>query len=533
MDDILQQCQKWHEDGEQQKIIDALGAIPEGKRTPEMDCELARAYGNLANLGEPEGERMLQEALSLLRRHERRFSENPLWNYRMGYAYFYLNREGEALPYFRKALKLSPGDEAAGRMLERCNERVALPQFEACFRERTERTWEEFLKREGELRRIIDEDGSHERSDELIARCGEILDHAIKGVSFEVGFNGERHELILTPEGNKVRLFEIYYFWSHAPREALERWSILVGRQPHPDIGLREEHGWEISGRDVKVWLEKRDEESFALYVYCEKLLGMLEREEDKVWWMLLTLTDQAIGEIPHMRYIEYYDIIKTPREGEPILLSELPGRLRGMGIDLSTDPKAYLEGSFQAYQMEAEKDPNADWRLDVAAGSTSCAHLVNGYLRNCNDYIDELHANGAAAGFFCYPLDGLRKGDKGGISVREFRDGLEAALTAGDGGEHVTLIGGATGLYFGYVDFIAWDLRAALKRANEFFGSSSMPRVYFHTFRREASCVELKGTKTDGPAEADGLTGQREEYMQELTLLSNEKMDSDTGLCR
>ena len=45
--DILKQCQKLNEKGEsQQKIIDALEAIPAEERTPEMDSELARAYNN-------------------------------------------------------------------------------------------------------------------------------------------------------------------------------------------------------------------------------------------------------------------------------------------------------------------------------------------------------------------------------------------------------------------------------------------------------------------------------------------------------
>ena len=48
--DILKQCQKWHEKGQYQKIIDALEAIPAGERTPEMDSELARAYNNLAEM---------------------------------------------------------------------------------------------------------------------------------------------------------------------------------------------------------------------------------------------------------------------------------------------------------------------------------------------------------------------------------------------------------------------------------------------------------------------------------------------------
>lgn len=38
--DILEQCRKWHENGEYQKIIDALEAIPAEERTPETDMEL-------------------------------------------------------------------------------------------------------------------------------------------------------------------------------------------------------------------------------------------------------------------------------------------------------------------------------------------------------------------------------------------------------------------------------------------------------------------------------------------------------------
>ena len=44
--DILKQCQKWHEKGQYQKIIDALEAIPAGERTPEMDSELISLYWN-------------------------------------------------------------------------------------------------------------------------------------------------------------------------------------------------------------------------------------------------------------------------------------------------------------------------------------------------------------------------------------------------------------------------------------------------------------------------------------------------------
>ena len=78
---------------------------------------------------------------------------------------------------------------------------------------------------------------------------------------------------------------------------------------------------------------------------------------------------------------------------------------------------------------------------------------------------MDDLHADGAVAGFFCYPLDTLRE-EEGSQKIFDFRDKLEEVLTGGDGSEVLTLTGGATGLYCGYVDFIAWDIREALNMA-------------------------------------------------------------------
>ena len=122
----------------------------------------------------------------------------------------------------------------------------------------------------------MDADEDNERGKELIHQCEEILNQAFDEISFEMGFNGEKYELILTPEGDKVKLFELVYFQKHAPKEVLEHWNILVGRQPFQNIGLRTDDGWDISGEDVRIWLEEQGENSFAISAYCEKLLPML-----------------------------------------------------------------------------------------------------------------------------------------------------------------------------------------------------------------------------------------------------------------
>lgn len=505
--DILKQCQKWHEEDKHQKIVDALEAISAEERTPEMDMELARAYNNLADSSEPEGRKLLHQALELMQSHEEELGDTYSWNFRMGYAYYYLDQEGRALRHFEKALELHPGDDPKlntrqdmEELIDSCKKGISLPQFWECFRERTENWWETFAEMEAELRQMMDEDKDHTRGAEIVAQMEETLNLVFDEISFEMGFNGEKHELILTPEGDKVKLFELVYFQKHAPKEVLEHWNILVGRQPLQNIGLRTEDGWDISGEDVQIWLEEQGENSFAISAYCEKLLPMLREEEGRAWWMLTTLTDQVLGEISHMRYIDSFDVLEEPKAEPSFLLSQLPDKLREQGLELSTDPEAYLE-SYLGYKMEPKQDPDADWRLDVMAGSTCCVPLINGYLNADNDFMDDLHADGAVAGFFCYPLDTLRE-EEGSQKIFDFRDKLEEVLTGGDGSEVLTLTGGATGLYCGYVDFIAWDIQEALNMAKEFFEGTDIPWAIFHTFRREAGSVPLKqqddGTETE-----------------------------------
>lgn len=136
--DLMQQCQLWHEHHQFRKIIDALEAIPDDQHTPEMDCELARAYNNEAS---PSDQNMLKKAIALLMRHEERFHDNALWNFRIGYAYFYLDQAHRALPYFERALAHTPDDQDTKSFIESCRQAISLPAFRCCFRERTANAW--------------------------------------------------------------------------------------------------------------------------------------------------------------------------------------------------------------------------------------------------------------------------------------------------------------------------------------------------------------------------------------------------------
>ena len=493
--DLLKQCQQWFEQDEAQKVIDTLEAIPAEERTPELDSELAKAYIAVAHIGEREP---FEKALELLAPHEEYFAEDHCWNYRIALAYYCLDEEGPALRYFEKALKARPGDKDTQECIDECRRRLSLPRFEKNFRERTQEAWAAFSQIEAELRQIIDTDETHQRGEELVEKCGNALKTALRDTSFELGFNGEKYELILSPEGLRSRLFPLVYFQKQAPESVLEHWNIWVGRQPCEGFELRAGE-IEVRADDVQMWAEETEDHQVSLVLYCEKLTPILKEDTDKVWWALSMLVDQTIGEVSAIAFVAGFDVYAQPKDEPAKLLSELPELLQSMGLSLWRDGSDYLENSYLAYELKPVEDPEADWRLDVYTGSCRLPVLINDYLTARSDMVDEYHKDGIAAGFLLYPLSGFT-GEERVKVILDFRDNLRDAILRDAGEEAVTFLGGATGLYCGYLDFIAWDLPAVLTAAQAFFEGSDLPYAHFHAFRRDVGGVPLLDEKEPEP---------------------------------
>ena len=487
--DLLKQCQQWFEQNEIQEVIDALEAIPAGERTPELDSELAKAYIAIAEIGEA-GRALYEKALKLLAPHEEHFAGDHCWNYRIASAYYYLDEEGPALRYFERALKARPGDKDTQEYIDDCRRRLTLPRFEKNFRERTRESWAAFTQIEGTLRQLMDTDKTHQRGEELIEKCGNALKTALRDTSFELGFNGEKYELILSPEGLRSRLFPLVYFQKQAPESVLEHWNIWVGRQPCEGFELRA-GDIKVRAEDVQMWAEETEDHQVSLVLCCEKLTPILKEETDKVWWALSMLVDQTIGEVSAIAFVAGFDVYAQPKDEPAMLLSQLPELLQSMGLSLWRDGSDYLENSYLAYELEPVKDLEADWRLDVYTGSCRLPVLINDYLGARSDVVDEYHRDGIAAGFLCYPLAGFT-GEERSKNILDFRDALQEAILNQAGAEAVTFLGGATGLYCGYLDFISWDLPAVLDAAQAFFEASGLPYAHFHAFRRDVGGVPL-----------------------------------------
>jgi hypothetical protein len=97
---LLKQIQQWHEDGQHEKIEKAVRALPEAVRDHELSGVFARALNNLGHY---------EEALRILESFREQGRDTMLWNYRIAYSLYFLDREKEAIPYFERAIAL--GDD--------------------------------------------------------------------------------------------------------------------------------------------------------------------------------------------------------------------------------------------------------------------------------------------------------------------------------------------------------------------------------------------------------------------------------------
>ncbi len=104
---------------------------------------------------------------------------------------------------------------------------------------------------------------------------------------------------------------------------------------------------------------------------------------------------------------------------------------------------------------------------------------------------MDEYHKDGIVAGFLCYSVNSFN-GENRSEQVLQFRDTLQEAIQEHAGENAITFLGSATGLYYGYLDFIAWDLSAVLNAARDFFAEINLTWGGFHVFRRDVGAICL-----------------------------------------
>ncbi len=106
---LLKELNLWHKDRDYEKIANRILEIPEQDRDYDLVGHLARALNNL---------KRYEAAVQLLLTMEKQGDEDPLWHYRLGYSYYYLEQYEKAIRHFEIVNKLDPADKDALMFLE-------------------------------------------------------------------------------------------------------------------------------------------------------------------------------------------------------------------------------------------------------------------------------------------------------------------------------------------------------------------------------------------------------------------------------
>ncbi|MCZ1265713.1 SMI1/KNR4 family protein [Paenibacillus tundrae] len=108
-DELLERLEDWHEQDDYEEIIDAITEVPEEERNYILVNHLGRALNNMERY---------QEAVEQFLSVEAEGQNDPLWHYRIGLAYYYLEQYENAREAFEAADRLEPGDEDTQEFLE-------------------------------------------------------------------------------------------------------------------------------------------------------------------------------------------------------------------------------------------------------------------------------------------------------------------------------------------------------------------------------------------------------------------------------
>ncbi len=107
--ELKDQLYLWHEEEAHDQIIKAIEELPRQEWDYEVKSLLGRAYNNVSDYA---------KALEILMSEEAAGVNDPLWNFRVGYAHYYNEEPQKALAFFQRSRAW--GDSDAGDFEQWC-----------------------------------------------------------------------------------------------------------------------------------------------------------------------------------------------------------------------------------------------------------------------------------------------------------------------------------------------------------------------------------------------------------------------------
>lgn len=329
------------------------------------------------------------------------------------------------------------------------------------FKQRTIDFWKAFGEKEKNIRQMID---NRAEADDLVGELNKIIQTAFNDVAFEVGHNGEKHELTLSPNGNKTVLKQIQYLLGNRPEHVDSLWNFYEAKPAMGTEGMGLSiYGKNITAEDFIVYTDLNEEKKIMdIEVYVPKLDDL---EENHKYNALFIMLDLFIGEFYTMEYIGFVDIIEVEKRAdvESIPLSKLHAYINYLIEENDWNKTKDPSAQYTAYQATPNTESDK-LRDDVFIGYTSCFDIIR-QLSDDEIYpLDSIAEDGVYMGYIYYNNENIEDANMVGQRA-EIEDKIHD-ITGPQGIAEST--GGATGHNHSYIDFIIYDLDGFLKVAKD-----------------------------------------------------------------
>lgn len=344
------------------------------------------------------------------------------------------------------------------------------------FKERVAKFWNSFAEKESEVRKMMDD---KVETDTLIKYVDDLLSVAFSKAFFELGINEEgKYELILTPEGDRSKLFPLEYWLKQAPAVLLEKWNFYSSKPAKAKGGFSiNMFDTSLSADSISLYYKVDEkQQKVNLQIECPQLMKL---EENKRYSMLFIYLDQLIGEAYTMEYIGSIDFVESGKGLQKVAADNLKQLMDDTIVAQNWFRIENICERCAGYEMVPSKAKDWQLREDIYIAYSACFPILNAFYNRSSELFDHFKADGVVYGFLFYENINVPK-DR----MVPFRNEIEDQILERVKAERVAdSIGGATGFYFSYIDFIIYDIDAFLAISEEVLLKYKFKQAGFSNF--------------------------------------------------
>lgn len=345
--------------------------------------------------------------------------------------------------------------------------------------------WQAFAEEETTIREMID-NGVEGKT--ILSFTESILKIAFKDIHFQLGINIEgKYELILSPQGDRIKLIQYHYWLQYAPNALKENWAFYSSKPAFANTEYKiNMFGIALDDKDLILYPRVDSKSSkIELQVYCPKLKDATESQKYSI---IYTFLDQYISELYTIEYISHIHFTQ-----EKLKQNALQINLLKEYIDVIIESKDWahsenpLDG-FIGYKMSQEEKQDWILREDITTGYSSCTSAISAYHFKDKEFFGKYKDEGMVFGFIFY-----ENFDIADAEVAYVRASIEDKIieqTTNNG--IANCIGGATGSHFSYIDFVIYDYPAFMTIIKDVMSEYMFDEVGFSYFLPGAKPIIL-----------------------------------------